>query len=321
MTISNYPNGFSNGVTIRGVPIDVPNPGKSFWVNNSTVLAPGGVGGSNGNDGSYLRPFQTLDYAIGKCSANRGDVIYLMPGHSEAIGAAAAVDFDVAGITVIGLGKGSKQSQLRWTAAAGTMHIDEVNITLINLRLTAAAADVTAGINCDKNDFRLIGCRIDEEATDENWVIVCNIADGVDNVEMIECTYHGNDASNDTVLQFAGTHENCVVKDCRFTHSTAQAAAAGFITSATQMINFTLQDNFFHTETAAAASAGVVLANATNTGWAIRNMISTVDTDATAANALACFDTTGLMASGNIFTSGAADTYGVETFLTAENLT
>ena len=66
---SNFPNGFANGVTIRGVPLTITNPGEVFWVNGSGVLAKGGVGGSNGNDGSYQRPFATIDYAVGKCTA------------------------------------------------------------------------------------------------------------------------------------------------------------------------------------------------------------------------------------------------------------
>ena len=46
---SNFPNGFRNGVVIKGLPLSVTNPGKVFWVNGSSALAPGSVGGSNGN--------------------------------------------------------------------------------------------------------------------------------------------------------------------------------------------------------------------------------------------------------------------------------
>ena len=42
---SNYPNGFANGVTIRGVPITITNPGAVFWVSNSTTLLQGQRGG------------------------------------------------------------------------------------------------------------------------------------------------------------------------------------------------------------------------------------------------------------------------------------
>ena len=52
MTISNYPNGFLNGVTIRGVPLQQTQPGEVFWVNSTTVVTKNGIGGSDGNNGT-----------------------------------------------------------------------------------------------------------------------------------------------------------------------------------------------------------------------------------------------------------------------------
>ena len=103
---SNYPNGFSNGVTIRGVPLNQPHPGEVFWVNSSSAIAKGGVGGSNGNDGSYRKPFGTIAGALTKCLANRGDIIYVMPGYTETVATAGALDLNVAGVKIIGLGDG-----------------------------------------------------------------------------------------------------------------------------------------------------------------------------------------------------------------------
>jgi hypothetical protein len=118
---SNYPGGFAQGVVIKGIPLTVSNPGKVFWVNGTTVLAPGAVGGSNGNDGSYRRPFATIDYAVGKCTANRGDIIMVMPGHSETISSATSLVFDVAGVAVIGLGTGSLRPDLNFSNTAGSV--------------------------------------------------------------------------------------------------------------------------------------------------------------------------------------------------------
>ena len=49
MPVSNYPNGFPQGVTIRGVPLTVTNPGRVFVVSNTTTLQTGDVGGSSPN--------------------------------------------------------------------------------------------------------------------------------------------------------------------------------------------------------------------------------------------------------------------------------
>ena len=105
--VSNFPNGFKNGVTIRGLALAVTHPGKIFWVNNSGVIAEGGIGGSDTNNGTYQKPFSTIDYAIGKCTASRGDIIMVMPGHSETITSDGGIACDVAGVAIIGLGSGS----------------------------------------------------------------------------------------------------------------------------------------------------------------------------------------------------------------------
>ena len=52
-------------------------------------------------------PFATLDFAIGQCSANNGDLIYVMPGHAETLTAAGQLDFDIAGVRAQGLGWGT----------------------------------------------------------------------------------------------------------------------------------------------------------------------------------------------------------------------
>ena len=181
--MSNFPNGFANGVTIRGVPVDIPNPGEVFWVNNSGVLAKGGIGGSNGNDGSYRKPFSTLDFAVGKCTANRGDVIYVMPGHSETFTAADGVDFDVAGITVIGLGRGSKQPQFKFNHANATIAVGADDVGIYGLRFTATITAVVIGLSVETlaTDLVVSDCLFDVEttATDE-FLITIILAVGCD---------------------------------------------------------------------------------------------------------------------------------------------
>lgn len=146
MSGSNYPNGFANGVTIRGIPLQQAHPGQVFWVNNSSVLAKGGVGGSDGNDGTYRRPFSTLDYAVGKCTASRGDIIFVMPGHAETIATAGALALDVAGIAVIGLGTGTLRPTFTWSAATATATLAASNISLYNLIFVGNAASTFVAV-------------------------------------------------------------------------------------------------------------------------------------------------------------------------------
>lgn len=140
MTMSSY-SGFSNGVMIRGVPIVQTHPGRVFWVYNGTAL--NGLNhsnGSDGNDGTFRRPFATLNYAVTQCTAGRGDVIVVKPGHAETIATAAALVLGVAGIAIIGLGYGSNRPTLTWSTATSTATVTAADIVIQNFLFLGTAA-------------------------------------------------------------------------------------------------------------------------------------------------------------------------------------
>lgn len=160
MPISNYPQGFAHGVTIRGVPITQTHPGKVFWVNSTAVLAEGAAAGSDGNPGTYSKPFATIDYAIGKCTASRGDIIMVMPGHTETVAAAGGIALDVAGVAIIGLGRGSLRPALSFTATASTLTMSAANCVLHNLLLTGDIDAVVSPIVVSAADCVISSCEL-----------------------------------------------------------------------------------------------------------------------------------------------------------------
>ena len=141
---SNYPGGFNN-VTIRGVPITQSHPGQVYWVSNATPTLPGQVGGSDGNPGTFNAPFGTLEYAISSCTANRGDIIFIKPGHAETIASATALAFDVAGVAIVGLGTGTKRPTFTLgTAASTTIAVSADNVSILNCRFIGNFLSITA---------------------------------------------------------------------------------------------------------------------------------------------------------------------------------
>lgn len=168
--MSNYPNGFAHGITIRGMPLQVAHPGEIFFVNNSSVLPKGGIAGSNGNDGTYKKPFSSIDYAIGRCTANRGDVIFVMPGHVETVTAAAGLDVDVAGIAIVGLGHGSLRCQINFTTATtADMDVDAANVTFYNILFTGGVDALAGPLDVNAADCAFINCEyrdVTGQATD-----------------------------------------------------------------------------------------------------------------------------------------------------------
>lgn len=171
MPMSHYPNGFKDGISIRGVPLAVTHPGEVFWVNSTAVLPEGGVAGADSPaSGTYQRPFATIDYAVGRCTANRGDVIMVMPGHSEDIDAASALDMDVAGVAVIGLGSGSDRPDLNFSDTAGTVDMAAVNTSLVNVTLTADVSAVVVGVNIDASYVTLENVEFNYNATGDDFI-------------------------------------------------------------------------------------------------------------------------------------------------------
>jgi hypothetical protein len=134
MPASNYPNGFSGGVAIRGIPVPQTIPGKVFWVSNVTTgLLQGQRGGSDANRGTFESPFSTLNYAISQCVANRGDIIYIKPGHAESVATATALNFNIAGLVIEGLGNGSARPTFTFTTAnTATIPVSANNMTIRN---------------------------------------------------------------------------------------------------------------------------------------------------------------------------------------------
>lgn len=161
---------FPSGVSSFGVPILGSGPvfttGNVFFVSGTATNA-----ADSTSHGSKLKPFATLDYAIGRCTASNGDYIIVMPGHSETIGAAAGVDLDVAGITVIGLGRGSNRPTFTFaTAITADIDIDAANVTLVNLLFVNGIDNLTAPIDVNAADFTMIDC----ETRDNNASFHCD---------------------------------------------------------------------------------------------------------------------------------------------------
>ena len=310
-----------DGILLAGVPLSVTNPGKVFWVNNSGVLPKNGVTGTDASSrGTYLRPFATTDYAVGKCTASRGDVIMLMPGHAETVSSANAIDVDVVGVAVVGLGAGSLIPKISSSAAAGNLGLGAASTALYNINFEANFADVTNLVIIKHNDCGIFNCKFTEAGTNLNHKNCIKVNSGINRSTVDSCTFVGNDAANDNCIMYAGSHVDSVITNNRFAFYTAQTTGEAQVEVTTDINNLFLAHNHFYSATAAVDNAFVTLAGTGNTGWAAHNYLKGVDTDATAANILGSFDVTGLGCFEN-YAVMDVDALAVATFLTAEDLT
>lgn len=218
--MSNYPNGFVNGITIRGVPLTVLHPGKVFYVNNSSVLAStddGVAGADTPSAGTFQRPFATIDFAVGQCTANRGDIVAVMPGHAETYSQATAtaddLTLDVAGVAIIGLGVGSLRPTITQDSeATQTIAVTAANVTLYNIFFKANEQDIAIGITLTTAKyFSLVNCQFDDQSNALNWLNIVEstgIANTVDGLHIENCVYNGLDASFNTFCVIAAAQDD-----------------------------------------------------------------------------------------------------------------
>lgn len=243
---SNYPNGFLDGVTIRGVPLQQLHPGEVFWVNNSSVLAPvkSALAGSDGNNGSYKEPFSTYDYAIGKCKAGRGDIIVLMPGHAENVSTASGITSDVAGVATVGLGSGSLKPTFTFTAAAASHDITAANLSFYNIDYVANFIDVLAAHNVTADNITWEHVIWRDLIVNKNFLDVIVVTTGVNQLEWNHCHYYGIDAQNNSFFT-GGIHVGFRMNDCYIASDVPQASVIGQVVSSGNVTDVWIKNSVF----------------------------------------------------------------------------
>lgn len=111
-----------------------------------------------------LRIFSTVTLALAQVVADRGDTIYILPGHAEDIAGAAAITVSKAGVRIVGLGTGRKRPTFTWkTSTAAQIVISGANSSFENcifdftdISAVVAAFSVTAAdVSFLRNEFIL----------------------------------------------------------------------------------------------------------------------------------------------------------------------
>jgi hypothetical protein len=214
------------------------HPGNIWFVDSGNTAASDSAGYGQNPD----KPFATVDYAVGKCTANNGDVIYVMPGHAETVSAGGGLDLDVAGISVIGLGRGTDQPTVTLgTANTADVDIDAANILVENIHFVANFADIVAMVDVNATDFTLRNCRFSQAGADLNAKICVQdaAAAGSDRITIEGCHAIMYDAANTHFVNFAGTGTGHIIRDNILIGDwgTMAVGGAGVVTYATVIDN------------------------------------------------------------------------------------
>jgi hypothetical protein len=104
----------------------------------------------------------TVAAGLARCRAGKGDVVLVLPGHTENVGTTMLTGAP-AGSRIVGVGVPDQDDAptLNWSAAGSNLAVSMKNLTIANLRLVhTAGAATTAGITVTAAGFKLLGCYV-----------------------------------------------------------------------------------------------------------------------------------------------------------------
>lgn len=215
--------------------------GSIFFVHSGTGV--NALGGGRNPDA----PLATLDYAIGLCTANKGDMIFVMPGHAETFTATNGFDADVAGVRIIGLGWGSLRPTFTFDHADAQVNIGAANVTIENVRFVADITAVVAGVQVEGvPDAVFRNCEWYWGGTTTwDFVISLELEAGSHRAVIEGCRFLAEPAvaGAAVAVKLTGASDNVVIRDCEFMGDYSTACVNG-ITTLSQGLMFL--DNLVH---------------------------------------------------------------------------
>lgn len=213
MPLTNFPNGISSfGVPIMGSGATLPaTTGSYFFVHSGT-----GAAGNTGKDSSNA--LSTIDAAIGMCTASKGDVIVVMPGHAESFAAAAGFVADVAGISIIGLGNGENRPVITFTTStAADIDIDAANVRISNIVFKNDIDAQLIVIDVNSTGFTIENCEF-VEGSAKQWATGIDLnggtANACDRAAIIGCRFKSTATGADNAIKLAEVADRVVIRDC-----------------------------------------------------------------------------------------------------------
>jgi len=224
----------------------------------------------NNRGKTWDNAFATIEYALAQCTAGQGDVIVLLPGHNEAVITAAAIDLDIQGITVIGLGVGELMPTIDFDNANGSVAVGADDITIENVRFRTSANAVTVGLDIEAgvDDTHIIGCQFGyaETATDE-FAIALRIGDGSSGTVIKDSEFHAGAQAAVTAIKFNSAttgSDHVLIKGNWITGNYSTAPILGVTTASTNLLiteNSLFTGGTADTFNLVAASTGIISHN------------------------------------------------------------
>lgn len=236
-------NSFPNSAFSYGLG-DAYSTGDVFFVDSGNTSASDGQTGRSRN-----APMATINGGIGRCAANNGDIVVVMPGHDE--NPTASIELDVEGVWVRGLGWGASKPTITFGALAATFAMSAASCRVSGLRfdLGAVATTVTNAIAVTAADCIIENVDTLPHASSQFTNIISVIAtgtrviirdcfikslltagassgiylDGCDDIQILRTTVMGHFGASACLENLAGSDEilDATIADCFFRNNSS----------------------------------------------------------------------------------------------------
>lgn len=213
----------------------------------------------------------TIAGAISMCTASRGDVIYLAPGHTETVSSATGMALNKAGINIVGLGIGSLRPTLTLdTITSATIAVSADNILLQNVVISANFADIVSAFTLTTaKNFVLDRCEIVETAINMNFLHVIDLdatANHADGLTVTNCLWVEPDAATLAFALIDGAVDRLNISDnIMYTGNATQDVPFLLSCGANALTGARILRNYCQMVGNASSSAGLFIVNSSTT--------------------------------------------------------
>ena len=291
---------------LGGVPVAGGLPfstGNYFFVHS-------GTGNSSNAGKSSAEPTATVAQAVSKCTDSKGDIIIVMPGHTEAIIAADTLDVDKIGVTIVCVGEGDLAPTFTFgTATAATITFSAASCTWQGGAMVSNLLDVASAFTLGAAKGTTIQDVFFEDGTAILNFLSCVTTGATDNdaddMTVKNCVWYGLNTTPLAFVSILAATLRPVVEGCKAT--LAATSGGEFITLAAKVVLGARFVNNEHVVIGATdTTTGIFLTGSgTSTGIVKDNFVSSLDT----TTELIATAGTGLVFHENYYT-GTADKSG-----------
>ena len=268
MSLTEYPQGVSSfGMPIIGIGEETMTTGNVFFVDSGAARAADGNAMTDPK-----KPGATIDAAIARCTANNGDIIFVMPGHDE--NPLASITMDVAGVWIRGLGWGASRPTVTFGATAATLSMEAASCRVSNIRfdLGTVATTVTNAVAVTATDCIIENIETVSHASSQFTNIVSVIATGTRVIIRNSVINTLLTASASSGIYLDGCDDIQILNNVVMGHFGASACLEN-VAGADEILGANIVGNVFRNDSSTSGDLAVNLDDAA-TGMFANNMLS-----------------------------------------------